>query len=81
MPSDTVPVDVAEAPNGWRVCHHQPVNSITEDAPPATDFLQFVKSQPKYISQYYKNIKCEIPAEEMYTLKKTTPKIIMATVG
>ena len=50
MPSDTIPVGIAIASQGWRVCHYQ---SLKEDPPeplPINQLVQFVKSQPEYIS-------------------------------
>ena len=36
--------------------------------------VQFAKSQPAYISQYYKNIKGNLPDIKIYNLMKTSPK-------
>ena len=48
---------------------------------PPTDLTQFIKSQTAYISQYYANIKWELPEAEVYRILKDTKKIIMATDG
>ena len=48
---------------------------------PITDFIQFAKTQPANISQYYTNIVCKYLATEIYKLTKLTNKIIMATNG
>ena len=79
MPNDTVPVDVAFTPLGWRVCYHYPSEPLLEETTPKLSFVQYVKSQPDHISQYYAQINCIIPAEEIYQAMKTTSNIIMAT--
>ena len=81
MPNDTVPVDVASTPLGWRVCYHSPAKPDPKEELPALSFVQYVKSQPKHVSQYYEHINCIIPAKEIYKTMKTTSKIIMATDG
>ena len=78
MASDKVPVDIAVTLQGWRVCHHQLLKMDTAVVLPIPDFVQFAKSQPAYISQYYKNITCELPYIELYNLIKESTKIIMA---
>ena len=79
MPNDTVPVDVAFTPLGWQVCYHSPSEPLLEETPPKLSLVQYVKSQPEHISQYYAQLNCIIPAEEIYQAMKTTSKIIMAT--
>ena len=64
MPADTIPVDIAVASHGWQVCHYQTLKKAPPAPDPITDFVQFVRSQPAYISQYYKNITCEFPDAE-----------------
>ena len=83
IPNDAIPVDIATARHGWIICHFhtlklQPTAPVT--APP-TDLVQFIKSQPAYISQYYANIKWELPKTEVYKVLKDTKEIIMATDG
>ena len=59
IPKDAVPVDIATARHGWIICHFhtlQPQSTVPTTAPP-TNLLQFIKSQPAYISQYYVYIK------------------------
>ena len=56
------------------VCHYQTLKPKPTAPAPPTDLVKFIKSQPAYISQYYGNIKWEIPEAEVYTTK-----ILMAT--
>ena len=79
MPTDTIALDIMVDSQGWQVCNHQ---SLQKDPPapePISDFILVVKSQPAYISQYYKNIKCELPDTELYKTMKKSPMILMAT--
>ena len=81
MPSDAVPVDTVCTPRGWRVCQHQPRTDPIDSPPPITDFIQFAKSQPDYISQYYSTITLERPAIDIYNEMKESKKIILAIDG
>ena len=83
MPNDAVPVDIATAREGWIICHFhtlKPQSAAPAKAPPS-DLVQFIQSQPTYISQYYANIKWELPESEVYKMLTDTKKIIMATDG
>ena len=83
IPNDAIPVDIATARHGWIICHFhtlKPQPTAAASAP-RNDLVQYFKSQPAYISQYYAQIKCEIPEAEVYQALKTTKKIIMATDG
>ena len=83
IPNDAVPVDIATAQHGWIICHFHTLKpqSIAPATAPPTDLVQFIKSQPAYISQYYANIKWELPKAEVYKVLKDTKEIIMATDG
>ena len=76
---DTIPVDVVDAQQGWKVCHYQILKPTPTAPAPNPDQVQFIKSQPEYTSQYYANIKWEIPKAEVYRVLKETKKILMAT--
>ena len=83
MPTDSVPVDIARASDGWLICHFhtlKPQSATPAIVPPAT-LTQFIKSQPEYISQYYANIKWEVPEDEVYKILKDTKTIILGTDG
>ena len=83
IPTDAVPVDIARACNGWLICHFhtlQPHPEVIVTVPPS-DLTQFIRSQPEYISQYYANIKREVPVDEVYKILKDTKMIIMGTDG
>ena len=48
MPTDSVPVDITRAGDGWLICHFhvlKPQQATPESVPP-TDLTQFIKSQP-----------------------------------
>ena len=83
MPTDSVPVDIARASDGWLICHFHTLKP--QPATPAIvspdTLTQFIKSQPEYISQYYANIKWEVPEDEVYKILKDTKTIIMGTDG
>ena len=52
IPTDAVPVDISTAQHGWIICHFhslKPQPSAPTTAPP-TNLVQFIKSQPAYIS-------------------------------
>ena len=51
IPDDTIPVDVVDAQQGWKVCHYQTLKLKLTAPVPSTDMVQFIKSQPSYISQ------------------------------
>ena len=51
MPSDAVPVDIICTPCSWCVCQHQPRTEPPKPPAPITNSIQFVQSQPDYISQ------------------------------
>ena len=76
---DTIPDDVVDAQQSWKVCHYQTLKLTPTALATSTDQVQFIKSQPEYISQYYANIKWEIPKVEVYQVLKETKKILMAT--
>ena len=78
MPTDVVEVSIVYSPRGWRVCQHQTRIKPMESPAPITDFIQFSKSQPAYISQCYAKIVCKIPMIDIYKEIKETTKIIMA---
>ena len=83
IPTDTVPVDIAIAQHGWRICHFhtlKPKPTMSPTAPP-NNLVQFIKSQPEHISQYYAYIKWEVPEAEVYKMLIDTKEIIMATDG
>ena len=46
---------------------------------PIINFVEFIKSQPTYIFQYYEHMKCEIPDAEVYKTMKAPTLIIMIT--
>ena len=79
MPVDTTSVDIAITSKGWRVCHHQTLQKCPPVLEPITNLVQYIKSQPTYISQYYEHIKCEMPMAEVYQAMKATTLIMMAT--
>ena len=78
---NTILVDFVDAQQGWKVCHFQTLKPQPTAPAPPTDLVKFIKSQPAYISQYYANIKWEIPEAEVYKVLKDTKKILMATDG
>ena len=78
---DTIPVDVVDAQQNWKVCHYQTLKPTPTAPVPSTDLVQFIKSQPEYISQYYANIKWKIHEAEVYQVLKETKKILMAKDG
>ena len=57
IPDDTIPVDVVDAQQGWKVCHYQTLKPKPPAPASSTELVQFIKFQPSYISQYYANIK------------------------
>ena len=61
--------------------YHSPSEPLLEETPPKLSLVQYVKSQPEHISQYYTQLNCLIPAGEIYQAMKTTSKIFMATDG
>ena len=68
IPNDAIPVDITTARHGWIICHFhtiKPQPTALATAQP-TDLVQFIKSQPAYISQYYANTKWELPKAELY---------------
>ena len=81
MPADTMPVDIAVVSQEWWVCHYQPIKKVTQAPEPITNFVQFIKSQPAHISQYYDNITCEFPDEKLYKVLKESPTILISTDG
>ena len=74
-----VQYDTASASHGWIICHFHTLKLRPTAPAPPNDLAQFIKSQPAYISQYYANIKWEIPEAEVYKVLKDTKKILMAT--
>ena len=83
MPTDSVPVDIARNGDGWIICHFHILKPqpATPTIVPPTDLTQFIKSQPAYVSQYYANIKWEVPEDEVYKILKETKTIILGTDG
>ena len=79
IPDDTIPVDVVDVQQGWKVCHYQTPQPKTTAPAPIIDLVQFIKSQPAYISKCHANFKWEIPKAEVYQAMKDTKKIIMTT--
>ena len=79
IPNNKIPVNITVTPWGWRLCHYQTLQQSPPAPAPITDLIQYIKSQPAYISQYYAHIKCEIPEAEIYQAMKATKKIMMAT--
>ena len=49
-PDDTIPVDVVDAQQGWNVCYYQTLKPKPIAPAPTTNLVQFIKSQPAYIS-------------------------------
>ena len=78
---DAIPVNITVTPWGWKICHYQTLKQKPTAPAPSTDLVQFIKSQPAYICQYYANIKYKLPEAEVYQATKATKKIIMATDG
>ena len=73
--------DTTSASYGWIIYHFHTLKLRPTPPVPPNDLVQFIKSQPAYISQYYANIKWEIPEAEVYKVLKDTQKILMATDG
>ena len=46
IPNDTIPVDVVDAQQGWKVCHFQTLKPQPTAPAPPTDLVQIIKSQP-----------------------------------
>ena len=81
MPVNTILVDIAITSKGWRVCHHQTLKKSSLTSAPITNLVQYLKSKPTYISQYYEHIQCEMSKAEVYQAMETTELIMMATDG
>ena len=83
LPNDAIPVDIATALHGWIICHFHALKSqsIASATARPTELVQFIKSQPAYNSQYYANIKWEVPKAEVYKVLTDTKKILMSTFG
>jgi hypothetical protein len=82
LPDDTVPVDVIDAVDGWRISFYQALDIPT--AKPVlspTTFLSTLMQKPDYISQYYTQIDFHTVPIKIYEHLKSIRKVFVATDG
>ena len=84
LPDNVVLCDTKEAQNGWLVLEHQPLqlDPLSEtEVSPISDFVSFLKLQPKYISQYYIHVDFHINSCTFYDQLGVDLTIVFASDG
>jgi hypothetical protein len=81
LPDDTVPVDVMDAPDGWRIAFYQALEAKKATVQTKLSFIETLMQQPEYISQYYTHIDFQTIPFKLYEYLKSPRKILIATDG
>jgi hypothetical protein len=81
LPTDTVPMDVIDTEQGWRMSGHLPMMTEEKKTIQNGTFMEYLLSQEEHISQYYTQIKFFIVPMKIYELFKSTKKVKIATDG
>jgi len=79
LPDDSVPVDVMDANDGWRIAFNQPLEILETTLSPHRSFLEALMQQPDYISQYYTQIDFHTVSLKIYEHLKSPKKALIAT--
>jgi hypothetical protein len=81
LPEDSVPVDVKDAVDGWRIAFYQALEVPAKaNAAPVT-FRDTLMQQPEYISQYYTQIDFHTVPFRVYEQIKASKRALIATDG
>ena len=78
LPVDSVPVDVLDAPEGWRVSFYQALEIMKEKPTTNVTFMDHLFSQPEHISQYYTQVDFHTVPSRIYEYLKSTKKVLIA---
>jgi len=81
LPDDSVPVDVKDAVNGWRIAFYQALELPNDAQLPPHTFIETLMQQPAHISQYYTHIEFQTVPFRIYEMLKSTRKALIATDG
>jgi len=81
LPDDTVPTEVMDTEEGWRLCKSQPMMKKIPTLRRKESFHEHVRSQEEHISQYYTHIEYHTVPYKIYEIIKSTKRIIIATDG
>jgi hypothetical protein len=81
LPDDSVPVDVNDAVNGWRIAFYQALEPNETSSTPPKLFMETLMLQPEYISQYYTHTDFHTVPFRIYEHLKSPRKALIATDG
>ena len=81
LPDDSVPVDVTDATDGWRIAFYQPLEIERQQQLLPQSFIDTLMQQPAHISQYYTQIDFLTTPMKIYEHMKSPGKVFIATDG
>ena len=81
LPDDSVPVDVHDAVDGWRIAFYQALQNTEPSLSPPKSFMETLMQQPEYISQYYTHIDFLTVPFRLYEHLKSPRRVLVATDG
>jgi ribonuclease HI len=81
LPADTVPTDVMDTEQGWRLSGYLPMMEHEHIRTSYETCQEFIMSQEEHISQYYTQIDYFMVPIKIYELFKSTNKVLIATDG
>ena len=81
LPDDSVPVDVNDAVEGWRIAFYQILDKVEQPMLQETSFMDLLMKQPEYISQYYTKIDFHTVPFRIYEHLKSSMRVFVATDG
>ena len=81
LPDDSVPVDVTDATDGWRIAFYQPLEIERQQQLLPQSFIDTLMQQPAHISQYYTQIDFLTTPMKIYEHMKSPGKVLIATDG
>jgi hypothetical protein len=81
LPIDAVPIDVHDAPNGWRITKPMTLHIKQQQISEPFTFVEKLMQQPPHILQYYTQVDFHTAPIRVYENYKTTSKALIATDG
>ena len=81
LPDDSVPVDVKDAIDGWRIAFFQALDTCETELLSPNSFMETLMQQPEHISQYYTQIDFHTVPIRIYEHLKSFRKAHIATDG